>query len=270
MIRVLMGVFFALVLGGMATAANAAMVYTNQADFDAAVASLLLHWSEDFEGFAAGTNAGSSLSIAGGQAVVSPAGSILAQSVTHEGTTETNTAYHNNSGTPTIASGFEEIAFSFNYTIGGPGDQSDAAIFASDMGFYYENILESPISYPGGEFWPRDNTGFIQFVPMFFGWIGDPGEVMHMVTLNQPGTGILLDNFRAFAPVPLPAAIWLFLAGLGAFGAAASRRRRGGELAARTADEPGAASPSVADCAPLNPGYPPPASRSPAACPRTS
>lgn len=214
-----------LVVAGMVTPSKAATIFTDQTLFDTAVGSLLLDWSEDFEGFTAGANAGSSLSIAGGQAVIGPAGSILAQSVTHEGSTETNTAYYNNSGTPTVISGFGAIALAFNYTIGGPGDQDDAAVFTSNLTIELRDILESPVSYPVGEFWPRDDTGFIQFVPMFFGWIGAPGEVLHTVTLNQPGSGILLDNFSGFV-VPLPAALPLFGTGLGILGFLGWRRRR--------------------------------------------
>ncbi len=51
MIQKLLAAVVGVVVALMATVAQAAMVTTSQADFNAAVASLTLQWSEDFESF---------------------------------------------------------------------------------------------------------------------------------------------------------------------------------------------------------------------------
>jgi ABC-type phosphate transport system substrate-binding protein len=66
MIRKLLAAVVGVVVAWMATAAQAAMVTTSQADFNAAVASLTLQWSEDFESFTPGALPDAPVSIGSG------------------------------------------------------------------------------------------------------------------------------------------------------------------------------------------------------------
>ena len=68
--RLLGGVAVGLAFAGMATAAQAGTIYTNQALFDAAVAGVPLEWSENFEGFTTGALPLVPLSIGSGQAEI--------------------------------------------------------------------------------------------------------------------------------------------------------------------------------------------------------
>lgn len=226
MFQKLTGAVVGLVVGVLATAAQAGMIYTNQALFDAGVAGVPLDWSENFEGFTAGTLPSGPLSIGAGQAEIFTDGPQQVYVQTNTG----NQAYWNVEvpgdptylGPPTIISGpgsssLSVSALSFNYNMGGVGDNIYVASFDTSAGLVATFLAETSVSYPNGE------GG--QDVPLFLGWVGAPGEYLQRVSLNPRATGMLVDNIRAFA-VPVPATLPLFATGLGAIALLARRKRR--------------------------------------------
>jgi len=195
----LLGAVLVLAVAGMATAANAATIYTDQASFDAAVASLTLEWSEDFEGFSSGALPSGPVSVGSGRAEIFTGGPQEIYVQTNTG----NQAYWNVEvpgdppflGPQTTISGTASAslsvrAFSFNYNMGGVGNNIYKASFVSSAGTQEVFLTETSVSYPNGE------GG--QDVPLFFGWVGAPGELLEQIILVPRATGILVDNIRAY------------------------------------------------------------------------
>jgi hypothetical protein len=210
----------------LATTAQAGTIYTNQALFDAAV-TMPLSWSENFEGFTTGALPVGALSIGAGQAEIFTDGPQEIYLQTDTG----NQAYWNVEvpGDPTFlapptiirgpgSSSLSLSALSFNYNMGGVGNDTYVASFLSSAGLIATFLFETSVSYPNGE------GG--QDVPLFLGWVGAPGEFLQQVTLNPRATGILVDNINAHV-VPTPAALPLFGTGLAGLAWLVRRRRRG-------------------------------------------
>ena len=134
----LLGAVLVLAVAGMATAANAATIYTDQASFDAAVASLTLEWSEDFEGPPASALPPGPVSIGSGRGEIFTDGPQEIKLQTNTG----NKAYwniENSPEAPTTISGTASAplsvrAFSFNYSMGGVGNNRFIASFVSSAG----------------------------------------------------------------------------------------------------------------------------------------
>ena len=59
---------------------------------------------------------------------------------------------------------------------------------------------------------------------MLIGEMGTYIDELQIVVASTGGDGLYLDNFR-FSEVPLPAAVWMFLAGLGGLGFARGKKR---------------------------------------------
>ena len=220
-----LGAAVGLAVAGMATVAQAGVIYTNQALFDAGVAGLPLDWSENFEGYATGVLPSGPLSIGAGRAEIVTDGPQQVYLQTSTG----NQAYWsvespgNHPQTIIRGPGSSSLfakALSFNYNMGGcrTCDTIYTASFVSSAGIANDALLAfTSVSYPNGE------NG--QDVPLFLGWIGAPGEFLQQVTLSPRAAGILVDDINAHA-VPLPATLPLFATGLGLMAWFARRKRR--------------------------------------------
>ena len=102
--------------------------------------------------------------------------------------------------------------------MGGVHDDEWEIDFVSTTSTITAFLFETPVSYPNGE------NG--EDIPLFYGWIGDPGELLAQVILGPPGSGILVDDIRAYEPVPLPAAFPLFATARAGMGLLGWRRKR--------------------------------------------
>lgn len=190
------------VLSGACGVARAGDIFTDRGAYEAAVLGLGLSpaWSEDFEGFPIGP-VPAPTTIGGGMAEIAiSGGSALVIDGTPFGT----------------GNGWLGDPGGFGETIQGLGGGS---LGVSAIGFDYFSEM------PGG--YNFNHSGGIDsaamgppLVPMFVGWIGDPGEVLDFVDYTPGTSSHILDNIVASVPAPGSAALF------GLAGLAAARRRR--------------------------------------------
>jgi len=207
----------------LTSASYSATMYTDPSAFGSAVGGLSMSWSEDFENFSSGTISGA-LSIGDGSAEIFTPGT-SAQEIYSQSETG-NQAYWNveEPGNPTYLgpettiSGLSASAFSFGYNMGGVGSGIYEVDFITSTGVLTTTLFETSVSYPDGE------NG--EDIPLFIGWIGDPGEVLSQVVIKPRATGILIDNIASYAVVPLPHALPLLATALVGMGLLGWRRKK--------------------------------------------
>lgn len=175
----------------LSNAVHAGTIYTDPAAFNTAASGLILKWSDNFEGYSTGVISGS-LSIGNGSAEIHTPGT-NAQQIFRQPATG-NIAYwnvENGSAPQTTISGMSAAAFSFGYNMGGVGNGIYEIDFILSSGTQTTTLFETPVSYPNGE------NG--EDIPLFMGWIGNPGEVLSQVVIKPGATGILADDTTAYS-----------------------------------------------------------------------
>lgn len=187
------------------TTANAGTIVTSQSAFDAAVSSMDVAWTEDFEGFAA-DHVPSTLSIGGGGGEVhgSPSSNMIRSYGSLIGEDQVYLKGGSSSGLLSITGG------------GGSG----LGVYALAITTYVQIAQPIEFRYSSGV----DMTPIIaNHTPTFIGWIGtEPLESIHFTA----SAGVIVDSITAFsnnASTPEPASLGVFTM---LFGAALWRRRR--------------------------------------------
>jgi|GEM_PF-6304605 len=176
-------------------------IFTDRASYDAAVAAMGLTtaWDEDFEGFALGSVAVPTI-IGGGAAEIVRAGTA---EIIDPSPIASGQAYLG------VEGGIGEI-------IQGVGGTS---LGLSAFGFDYFSELDGMYNFStstGVESAPMTPGG----LPLFVGWVGEPGEILEFVDYTPGTSAHILDNMSAAVPAPGTAMLFAMA------GVAASRRRR--------------------------------------------
>ncbi len=187
------------------TTAYAGEIVTSQSAFDAAVSSLDVAWTEDFEGFAA-DYVPNTLSIGGGGGEVhgSPSSNMIRSYGSLIGEDQVYLKAGSSSGLLSITGG------------GGSG----LGVYALAITTYVQVAQPIEFRYSSGV----DMTSIIaSHTPTFIGWIGtDPLESIHFTE----SAGVIVDSINAFsnnASTPEPASLGVFAM---LFGGVLWRRRR--------------------------------------------
>ena len=176
-------------------------IFTDRASYDAAVAAMALStaWDEDFEGFALGSVATPTI-IGGGLAEIARDGTA---EIIDPSPLASGRAYLG------VEGGIGEI-------IQGLGGTS---LGLSAFGFDYFSELDGMYNF-------NTNMGIESapmtpgVLPLFVGWVGEPGEILEFVDYTPESSAHILDNMSAAVPAPGTAVLFAMA------GMAASRRQR--------------------------------------------
>jgi hypothetical protein len=185
---------------------QAGTIFTNQADFNAAIAGLNPLWSEDFEGFALGS-VSDPLPIAGGAAEVVDSGIPFVTDLGAGNVWRQPDGAESNAtiqGKDATALGVHALSFVYAYELYGAWN------FVTTL-----DTDSSPVVLPPPLGDPTDR--------IFLGWVGDPGETLNLAQYNEPG-GTVLDDITAYSAIPEPTSLAIF--GFGALGLVAGGIRR--------------------------------------------
>lgn len=170
--------------------ANAGLIYTNQAAFDAAASGLTSAWTEDFESFLQGPSA-DPLGIGGGQAEIVDGGN---PSIINFGPTGLSWLQPGGSNSNAIIRGLGNTSLGLNAISFNFGNQ-----VIQTIDFLHTSGTDTSPSY-------GSNGGLTD---RFVGWIGSGSELLSLTQFVQT-QGITVDNVRAYTSVPEPASFALF------------------------------------------------------------
>ncbi|MCJ8318190.1 MAG: PEP-CTERM sorting domain-containing protein [Colwellia sp.] len=186
--------------------ANAGLIYTNQAAFDAATLGLTSAWTEDFESFLLGPSA-DPLGIGGGQAEMVDGGNSSIINVAPTGLAWLQPGQSNSNaiirGLGNTSLGLNALSFNFGNEV------------IQTIDFIHTLGTDTSPSY--GANGGQTNS--------FVGWIGSGNELLNLTQFVQT-QGITVDNIRAYTATSVPEPSTLAIFALGIMGLASRRFKK--------------------------------------------